>query len=129
MNSARTTLLRILEKWASVGEDAAVAADRLQGYLSEDFDTADLANRPNQRFDLVSRALLTEDTARIVVRESTAPETPNLATMICEHDGTWRLKAFKFQCATCFGTGVDGTEPCNVCGATGWGLGNGTLVD
>src|SRR5690606_31029435 len=121
INSARTTLLSILEQWPATGENVGAASARLRKYLTDDFDNADLANTPAERFDVVSRGLLVGDKAKLIVSESSDPGILNLAIMTVGPEGEWLLESFKFQCATCFGTGANGADPCNVCGATGWG--------
>lgn len=126
---ARATLLSILEQWPAKGEDARAASARLRQYLVDDFDIADLSNTPAEQFDVVSRTLRIGDQAKFIVSESGDPGALNLATMRGSRHGEWRLESFKFQCATCFGTGIHGADPCDVCGATGWGLRDGELTD
>lgn len=129
VNIARATLLSILKQWPTRGEDVRAASARLRRHLTDDFDIADLSNTPGDHFDVVSRTLRVGDQAKFIVSESGDPGVLNLATMRGSEHGEWRLESLKFQCATCFGTGVNGADPCDVCGATGWGLIDGELTD
>jgi hypothetical protein len=120
---ARSTLERALAAWSVAGESPGTAHTRLQHeqLIASSFDPVDCTNTPTGKFQVASRGLRVRDAVYFVVVDDLDPATPNLATMIRE-DGRWALKALKFQCLSCFGTGVIGITPCDVCGATGWGL-------
>lgn len=112
----------ILATWPRKPESPDDAARRLGQFLADDFDIADLANTPHGDFDVISRGLQVGSEAIFVVRESVDPNVPNLARLKRGPDQIWRLTSFKFQCQTCFGSGIYGNEPCNVCGTEGWGI-------
>jgi len=115
-------LKRILGNWARRGEDLHAARERLGDDVLAAFKDGDLANLPRTAFTEVSRALVVGRQAKVVVADPADLESPNLAVLILCDDGRWRLESLSFQCASCFGSGVLGLEPCDVCGATGWGL-------
>jgi hypothetical protein len=115
-------LKRVLGRWARAGEDPALARARLADDVTSEFDVMDLANVPATAFTVASRALIVGRHAKVVVVDAAEPSIPHLALLRSCNDGRWRLASLRFQCASCFGTGTLGLEPCDVCGATGWGL-------
>ena len=128
MEDPKAALVALLEQWPSATEKPEDAYRRLGSRLAPSFALADLANVPHVAFDRISRILLVKDRAKALVTESSDPNALNLATLVRSGDA-WLLTSFKFQCVTCFGTGVDGDTPCNVCGAEGWGVAEGDLLE
>ncbi len=130
MNNDVTPLIvlqEIMARWPAKNDDSEQESlkERLLGYLADDFDFSNLANRPQGAFTIFSKALLIGRIAKILVYDTKLPNHPNLAILQKTDDGRWLLKAFLFQCASCFGTGIlSPDEPCGTCGATGWGLAN-----
>src|SRR5258708_7554797 len=122
-------LLNILSQWPKSGEDPAEARTRLSEDLTDDFATVDLANAAHTSYTIVSRILITGSVAKALVFDASDLNSPNLAVLVRDDRNRWRLQSFKFQCASCFGTGVLNDEPCNVCGATGWGIADGRFED
>lgn len=120
-------LQEIMARWPGRNDDSSEESlkERLSGYLADDFEFSDLANRPDGAFSIFSKALLIGRMAKILVYDTKLPDYPNLAVLQKTDDGRWLLKAFLFQCLSCFGTGIlSPEEPCGTCGATGWGLVN-----
>jgi hypothetical protein len=118
-------LQEIMAKWPDKNEglDRESLEEKFFGYLADDFDFSNFANRPSGTFSVFSNVLLIGATAKILVYDTQYPEYPSLAVLKRTDDGRWRLKAFLFQCLSCFGTGIlSPIEPCGTCGATGWGL-------
>lgn len=117
------TLKRIMLMWPKnrlEGDEST--KNRFEGLITKDFNYADFANVANGEFSIFSKVLIVGNQAKILVYDSKTPVQPNLAVLVKGDDEEWRLKLFWFQCNCCFGTGVDGKDPCDVCGATGWGL-------
>jgi len=116
-------LREILADWPKKSDSVDMDAFklRLAPYLAAGFNSSGFSNRPFGEFSILSNELVVGDTAKILVYDSADPQYPNLAVLSLSH-GKWYLKKFLFQCASCFGTGVLGTDPCDTCGATGWGL-------
>lgn len=127
-DSARDVLLWLLAAWPRRGDSADVAFNGLAQKLDPAFDKSDLANTPSGSFDRVSRELRVGDMAKFVVSEAADPESLSLAVLRRDSSARWKLVSFKFQCASCFGTGVLDGEPCDTCGASGWGLQAGQLI-
>ena len=125
---ARDVLLWLLAAWPRKDEPVDVALTRLAPKLDPAFDPIDLANRPSGSFDRVSRELRVGDLAKFVVSAAADPENVSLAVLRQDSSGRWKLGSFKFQCASCFGSGVLEGEPCDTCGACGWGLRDGQLI-
>lgn len=116
-------LKEIMAMWPKGQEDDEILRQRFSGDITDDFDYVSFSNRARGEFSIFSKELVIGDEAKVLVYDSKESEYPNLATLIRSSDGEWRLKSFLFQCVSCFGVGVlsDG-NPCNTCGATGWGL-------
>jgi hypothetical protein len=116
-------LQEIMARWPGKDDnsDDESFKERLSGYLADEFDFSNLTIRPDGTFSIFSKALLIGKIAKILVFDSKWPDYPRLAIMQKTDDGRWLLKAFVFQCLSCFGTGVLAPEePCGACGATGW---------
>jgi hypothetical protein len=127
-DDARDVLLWLLAAWPRSGDSVDVAFVKLARKLDPGFDKSDLANIPPRGFDRVSRELRVGDMAKFVVSEGADSESLSLAVLRQDPSGAWKLVSFKFQCASCFGSGVLDGEPCDTCGASGWGLGDGQLI-
>jgi len=117
-------LAELLSKWPGKSESADLESlkSRLSTYLTADFSWSTFSNRPFGEFSIQSKELVIGNTAKVLVYDSADSQYPNLAILSRSDEGEWRLKKFLFQCASCFGTGVLLNDPCDTCGATGWGL-------
>jgi hypothetical protein len=128
MNNDVTPLVilqEIMARWPRKNDDSSDESlkERLSGYLADDFDFSDFASTPYGAFSIFSKALVIGRIAKILVYDTQDPDYPKLAVLQKTDDGRWLLKAFLFECLSCFGTGIlSPEEPCGACGATGWGL-------
>jgi hypothetical protein len=123
-----TTLKMIFSLWPKNDDEFLTAKESLQPFLDSRFDLSDFCSYPIFHFSIFSDAWLENDMAKVLVYDPKDGTYPHLATLVLSDKGTWKLRSFRFLCVTCFGTGMHGEGPCEVCGLTGWGMSAGTLL-
>jgi hypothetical protein len=124
LSSPTAALEAVMRLWPKEGCaecEPDVLRQRLAPYLTPDFDSVDLLNRPEGEFGIFSAALVYEDAACVLVFDTADTDWPHRAILVRTPDNRWLLKSFEFECPACFSTGVLDKQPCYLCGAHGWG--------
>lgn len=117
MQNPSDVLMKILMQWPNDKISVETFLKTYSGYLTEEFDRASLVQPIRSKNLKLSQPLVTEGVAKIFVY---VPD-PFLAVLLKDNENGWRLHIFTFQCTNCFGTGISGSEVCDVCGGSGWG--------
>ncbi|GIK62812.1 MAG: hypothetical protein BroJett018_06060 [Chloroflexota bacterium] len=117
MQNPSDVLMKILMQWPNDKISVETFLKTYSGYLTEEFDRASLVQPIRSKNLKLSQPLVTEGVAKIFVY---VPD-PFLAVLLKDNENGFRLHIFTFQCTNCFGTGISGSEVCDVCGGSGWG--------
>jgi hypothetical protein len=109
----------VVERWAAC-RLASSKAD-LGDLVSPDFDEVDLLNEIVAPVEVDDVTVEPPSVVRVYFHDSTGER--NRAEFVGSSEREWKLRALKFQCPVCFGTGTNDDAPCIGCGGIGWGAG------
>jgi hypothetical protein len=108
-----------LGKWPKDETAKGNLRQRFQDHITDGFNISSFSIPLNPQSAEVTQPLVTDMFAKAIIYD---PD-PFLAVLKQGDDEQWRLDLIEFQCATCFGSGIDySNEVCSTCGGTGWGL-------
>jgi hypothetical protein len=92
----------------------------IRDLVTEEFDPADLLCRASGVRRIVK---VSTEAADFVVEFEDSSGEPYRAILRQADLGRWSIRALKFQCSLCFGTGQNDGSECLLCQGTGWGVG------
>jgi hypothetical protein len=111
-------LRSIVSLWPKKEVRLASPSHALKDLLASDFDAIDLATTISGVAEISDVQI---DTGSATIEFLDFDDTPHRAMFKQTQSGEWKLKALKFQCPVCFGTGINDGEKCVGCSGVGWG--------
>ena len=88
--------------------------------LSQNFDESDLLIGISGIGEVVNTILLSE--SMVIVEFNDTEGYLYRAKVIKDSSNKMLLEYVKFQCPSCFGSGINDGDECYICGGVGWGL-------
>lgn len=117
MQACILRLRNIVSLWPKTEIRLTSPSSALKDLVTSDFDVLDLASTISGVAQ-ISEVEVAADSTTIDFLDF--DDTPYRA-IFKSQSGDWKLKALKFQCPVCFGTGINEGETCIGCSGIGWG--------
>jgi hypothetical protein len=104
-------------KWPKTKAERDQLRAKFGDYLVPNFNIGNLHWDIYPQWAEISEGVTEGDTAHFLLWSRTRA----FLAILKRNGGNWQLEAISFQCVQYFGTGINGTAVCDVCGGTGWG--------